>query len=323
MNKIKFIENIDKESLGKLYFEKAVDFTVNREFGKAFEFFKEGLDFLTCDCQSGDWRKKFEKSDLDIFIDVEVQNVVHSEYFFVKAFLLSFEEGKKEQYIALDAIDRYLKVSEDEYGYYVRGKIWLALGEKNEAINNFYLAKQLANSPRIKYRIGRTKEQFLDEYGLEDLYNAFIENPSSCCCCRVLQKFSKSKGIQLDFHESESENIILKAFNESESELKFQNAYEKLFKKESIDNRPFGEWENNVIIEFVSILKRNSSLFIVEEEEDDYVEGDDYDDYDRGDYHDYDRDTFDALTDGQYGDYDDFRESGGDIDDVYTWLGRD
>jgi len=33
----------------------------------------------------------------------------------------------------------------------------------------------------------------------------------------------------------------------------------------------------------------------------------------------YDRETFDALTDGQYGDYDDFE---GDIDDVMTWLGK-
>jgi len=53
-----------------------------------------------------------------------------------------------------------------------------------------------------------------------------------------------------------------------------------------------------------------------QEEDDDDYDDDDYDD----DYHDYDRDTFNALTDGQLGDYDDF---GGDIDDVMTWLGRD
>lgn len=53
-----------------------------------------------------------------------------------------------------------------------------------------------------------------------------------------------------------------------------------------------------------------------ENEQEDY---DDYDNYD--DYHDYERDTFDALTDGQYGDYDDFRESGGDLDSLRDALG--
>lgn len=53
-----------------------------------------------------------------------------------------------------------------------------------------------------------------------------------------------------------------------------------------------------------------------ENEQEDY---DDYDNYD--DYHDYERDTFDALTDGQYGDYDDFRENGGDMDSLRDALG--
>lgn len=35
---------------------------------------------------------------------------------------------------------------------------------------------------------------------------------------------------------------------------------------------------------------------------------------------DYERDTFDAMTDGQLGDWDDFE---GNIDDVFTWSGRD
>jgi tetratricopeptide (TPR) repeat protein len=45
-------------------------------------------------------------------------------------------------------------------------------------------------------------------------------------------------------------------------------------------------------------------------------------DRDYGGYNDndYDRDTFDALTDGQLGDWDDF---GGDIDDARAWSGRD
>lgn len=51
---------------------------------------------------------------------------------------------------------------------------------------------------------------------------------------------------------------------------------------------------------------------------DDYDEG--YDDYDTYDDYDWERENFDAMTDGQLGDYDDFH---GNIDDVMTWAGRD
>lgn len=48
----------------------------------------------------------------------------------------------------------------------------------------------------------------------------------------------------------------------------------------------------------------------------------DYDySYDSYDDNDYERDTFYALTDGQYGDYDEFRENGGDLDSLMDALG--
>jgi len=58
-----------------------------------------------------------------------------------------------------------------------------------------------------------------------------------------------------------------------------------------------------------------------ENEQEDYPDYDSPDDYDRPDYQDYERDTFDALTDGQYGSYDDWREDGGDIDSLMDGLG--
>lgn len=51
------------------------------------------------------------------------------------------------------------------------------------------------------------------------------------------------------------------------------------------------------------------------------TEQEDNEDYDDRDDHDYDRDTFDALTDGQYGDYDDWRDGGGDFDSLRDGLG--
>jgi hypothetical protein len=60
---------------------------------------------------------------------------------------------------------------------------------------------------------------------------------------------------------------------------------------------------------------------IWDSEQDDYPDYDDTDDYDRPDYQDYERDSFDALTDGQYGSYDDWRENGGDFDSLKDGLG--
>ena len=48
---------------------------------------------------------------------------------------------------------------------------------------------------------------------------------------------------------------------------------------------------------------------------------DDDNDYDYDDDYDYQKGTFDALTDGQYGDYDDWREEGGDIGSLKDGLG--
>ena len=67
--------------------------------------------------------------------------------------------------------------------------------------------------------------------------------------------------------------------------------------------------------EAVDVLRNEE---VEEEIEDDYSVDNEYD----RDEVDYDRDTFDALTDGQYGDYDDWREGGGDFDSLRDSLGR-
>ena len=46
-----------------------------------------------------------------------------------------------------------------------------------------------------------------------------------------------------------------------------------------------------------------------------------FDSYSYEDDYDYERDTFYALTDGMYGDYDEWRERGGDIDMLMDCLG--
>lgn len=320
----KLIEMSHKDSIGKYYFSKAVFFAINTEFGKSYEFFRAGLDILTCDCDLTDWLKAYTSSDKKLFEDINIKHTPHYEYFFVKAYMMSYEEDKKNLYLALDAIERYLENNEDEYGYYVKGKILLGLDEPKEAFECFESASSYGENPRLLYRIGRTKEQLLEENGLQELYYSFTKNPSSVCCARILKKYMKERGNALTLNEGETNNLLV-AFNNDEDEGYFHVLYNKLLESqlENDEDMPF-EMENNtpIINAFVQGVKDNVGIFVKENFEEEYDE--DYDQYDSNDYYeepDYERDTFDALTDGQYGDYDDWRDGGGDMDSLRDGLG--
>ncbi len=66
---------------------------------------------------------------------------------------------------------------------------------------------------------------------------------------------------------------------------------------------------------WASIDEKEAILDAREAEEDDHDDGDTYS------ARDAERDTFDALTDGQEGDYDDFFDRGGDMDSLRDGLG--
>ncbi|MBS1649208.1 MAG: hypothetical protein JSR09_05825 [Bacteroidetes bacterium] len=272
------IEHSHKDDIGKYFFSKAVTFAFNNEFGKAYEFFKQGLDILTCDCQRG-WLKPNTEINKKVFDDINVKHIPHFEYYFVKAYIMSYEGDKKSQYLALEAIDKYLEVKDDEYGNYVKGKILLALNENQQAFESFEIASSNGTNPRLLYRLGRTKEQLLEQRGLDELYYSFIQNSSSACCARVLKKYMKERGNELVLNENET-NPLLIAFNNDEDEWKFQRLYEKLFKSQLENNNPFEAGNTETINSFIQGIKNNSELF-VEEIEDDY-EGEYYDepDYD-------------------------------------------
>jgi len=80
---------------------------------------------------------------------------------------------------------------------------------------------------------------------------------------------------------------------------------------------------------FLSIDPKSNTQFAVDSHFENQFSNDENDDedseyeqdYNDRDDHDYDRDTFDALTDGQYGDYDDWRDGGGDFDSLRDGMG--
>jgi hypothetical protein len=256
-----------RETFGRYYLKKAVDFVYDREFGKSYEFFKEGLDYRTCDCNFDGWRSRFKKSHVAIFEDLRIEHKKHYEYYFVKAYMLSFESGPVELHSALDAINRYTKVVKDEYGPYVTGKILLALGKHDKACDAFYSSYSTTRTPRTAYRVGRTKEQNLNEYGLYELFESFIMNPSSPCCARNLQKYMKQARITIDPYGHES-NVLVKSFMQASDERIFSDLYH-----EHITTQRIGEELNPQYIEalpivenFIEVIRMNFNLVGIEVE---------------------------------------------------------
>ncbi|MBE7685495.1 hypothetical protein [Tenacibaculum piscium] len=288
MDKQKLISRNNKESLGKYFLKKSVDFAIENSFSKSYEFIKEGLDILTCDC--GSWRRKFEKLDKDIFEDLIINTDEKLEYYFVKGYFLCFKENKKELYLGLDAIEKYLKEKIDEYGLYVKGKILIGLGEYNEALSTFSEAIKFGKNSRLLYRIGRTKEKYFNLHGLEDLYESFNINPSSVCCTRVLKKYTNERKIELlpfKFNDEEQNELFI-SFIDSDDEWEFDNLYEKYLSYEFLDNDLTKE-TMPTIISFIQMLQINKSVFIEEIDEFDEFEFKNYnydnynDDYTRPD----------------------------------------
>lgn len=322
-----FIEKSQKEGIGKYFLSKAVVFATNKEFGKSYEFLKEGLDILTCDCPSKNWKKTYDISDKKLFEDLNINHLLHYEYYFVKAYILSFEKDLKNLYLALDAVDKYQEKIDDEYGYYVRGKILLGLGKPIEAFESFKKATNFDWNPRLLYRMARIKEEFLNEFGLDELYCSFIENPSSPCCARILKKYMILRGKELSLKDGETNELLL-SFNKKDDGWNLQNIYTELLESQiaDTDELVFDRKDNSPIIDyFLQELSNNYIVFTEYKVENDSKTKDEDEDYNPHAYFpepDYERDTFNALTDGQYGDYYDWRDSDGDMDNLRDSLGH-
>ncbi|MDR7131368.1 tetratricopeptide (TPR) repeat protein [Algoriphagus sp. 4150] len=271
----KLIDTSNKESIGKHYLSKGVSFAIKKEFGKSYEFFKEGIDLLTCDCPRGGWLDPYKNVGKALFDDLNIRHESHLEYYFVKAYILSYENDLKELYLSLDAIDRYLENKNDGYGQYVKGKILLALEKPQEAINCFNNAYSFTNHHILQYRIGRTKEQFLEEYGLGDLFLSFLNNNTSVCCARNLKEYSKRKGIILE-NNDDPNNMLINAFLIEEDEWDFQYFFEELIEDRLGNNLSPYDKSNTIIFSYIKWIIANSDCFLEEDLGDSEADYDDY-----------------------------------------------
>lgn len=260
MEILKSIQRNNLENLGKYFLKKATTFCSKKEFGISYEFFKEGLDLLTCDCNDG-WRKEFEILNEDIFFSDIKENISLKAYLFVKAYIVSYEDSLKKLYVALDSIDKYLEFSPDQYGFYVKGRILLALKEEKSALIEFSNAQKIENCHRLEYRIGRVKCQFLNTNGLQELFKSFCTNPSSYCCARILKQNLMLENIHFEL-PPKCENPLLQSFVKQENEYVFSAKYSIFLKNELVNPVDIMVDPRNNIEEFVYYLKSKTHLFI-------------------------------------------------------------
>ncbi|MEO6687291.1 MAG: hypothetical protein ABIN24_15070 [Dyadobacter sp.] len=316
MDKLFYIRRQDRDNLGKVYLAKGARLAVKDKFQLAAAFIQEGLSLLTCDCTLGGWRDIYDVFEDKLFkkFIYTIHEELTADFHFVRAFLLSYENDKIVLEVALESIDIYNNYDNNEYGNYVKSRILEALGRPKEALEYLWTASHydFERNSRINYRMGKLKEEYLKQCGVDFLYQAYIKNFTSSCCLRDLQKFSRIRDMGFEVEMNEDENTILKAFSNEDDEFKFQIYFENIlhnfyFELESkyVETMP-------ILEEFSKIMRSNSDAFTCFYEED-------YEEIPR--QNNYARDNFDALTDGQYGDYDDWGESGYDMDDLRDQIG--
>lgn len=329
-------KHLDYEHIGECYFLEAISDLEIGKFKGAFKKIVLGLQNSTCDCVLTNFIK-LDKATIVASLKDNSIDCSLNELDFIRAyyyFSIDFEEK------ALPFINSYLEDNPaSEVGHYLKGRILSGLNKYSEAITEFEFALSLKETPRILYRIGRIKENNLEQFGINSLFQSVLLNPSSYCAQRELKENADKRKIRL---QTNTHKLLANLFNNNDVDG-FLDVIVSLYKNGSIrltDDKLLSVSdsklsENNilsvstVIQEFLFGLKADEYLFseIIEEPVCDSwgiyptdnsnhfrKSNEDYDDAPQN----YDQATFYAMTDGQLGAWDDFE---GDINDIRAWAG--
>lgn len=300
--------NLDE--VGRKFLSKGVAFALVEKFSLASEFIKEGLYMISCDCKKGEWLKEY-KSTKRIFANVNNLSCTNEEYYLTKSFLMSYSECEQDLYVALDAVENYIATEKDEYGYYIKCKILCNLKRFEDALlaleegNSQIPFEQLYDCGHLyKYKKGRILLHQNKRDGIIDIFDSFLLNKSSSCCVRALKAAIRKWDIRLQTSENDLNNQLIFSFVSNENDVDFQNLYEKTF----------SENQTSIIEEFIRFLINNRGSLNRHTVKPYYNRSNNQYPSRR----ELERESFDALTDGQYGDYNDWD---GDIDSVRDWMG--
>lgn len=299
MEIIELINRRNLDALGRKFLEECIDYALIKDFGKSYLCAKKGLELITCDCVSHGWKKNYDNSDKHLFDELIINYQNPEEYFFVKAFILSYEEELISLYLALDSINKYSLIKNNSAGDYVKSRILSKLHKHKEAFEILWSLSISDETSKIFYQMGRIEEEHLNKNGLENLFHAFQRNPTSPCCLRNIKKYALSRDVK--FPENNG-SILMKYFMKHEDELKFQEIYESyLFDQINSKKHPYRNENTLKEIEmFTEEMFKISSNYLDEingTQSDDNEIDVDYDDldlkYPKSSYNEYYNDSLD------------------------------
>ena len=282
-------KNLDQEGVGDLYFKKAITNICNGNFKSGYNELLVGFENVSCDCE------------LTILIESNQEQITESlktnsincsiaELDFIRAVIYYFPDsgnfGQEQQGVykkALPFIESYLEeYPNSEVGHYLKGRVLSGLENYEEAISELEIALTIKDTSRAHYRIGRIKEQKLEEFGVDNLFKSILLNPSSLCVLTWFKNCSDTRGIKL---QTNTHKLLANNFNNNDTDA-FRKSVNGLLLKGRVELT-----ENRILTisiafeNFLGSLKEDESLFGVGQSNDNVdnyeQEYNNYDDYDK------------------------------------------
>ena len=275
----RYLKNNDLEGLGYFYFENAVLLWIQGDFKLTVKNILIGFKHVSCDCEL---RALIEEKGKEIITSMRsnVINCTSQNFDFLRAIYYFFSD---QEIKALAFIDTYLEDNvNSEIGIYLKGRTLCAVGRYEEGMKYLNNALELNDNARLNYRIGRIKEQKLDNFGIDHLFKSIMQNPSSSCAHSWFKEIADERNIKL---ETNTNKFLANTFNNKDSR-QFKLAVDTLLFKGQVN------LANNTVLtssqaldDFLDTLKSDQNLFGYndksEEYQDEYYDDDYSPSYDK------------------------------------------
>lgn len=258
---IKYQKNNDIESIGERYFKNAITNIENGNFKASYNDFLRGFENVSCDCSLVSLIEE-NQEQITLSLNSNSVNCTLSELNFIRAIISYFPDSgnyskrPKETYKeALYFIESYLtNKPNSEVGHYLKGRILSGLEKYEESISELEIALSIKETSRVHYRIGRIKEQNLQQYGLNHFYKSILQNPYSFCTLRWFKDSTCKYNLKL---ESNTDKYLVKEFNINNSPINF---FSKLFLFDALkEDKKLSI--SKALEDFVDSLKSDKHLF--------------------------------------------------------------
>lgn len=321
----------NQEGIGEMYLTKAISDILSANFKSAYSNLISGFENVSCDCILNRLINK-NCSQIAKSLNESILNCSVSEFYFLSSVLFCFRTSNFEAEVngdfmskSLSAINSFLEYNcESEIGHILRGKILIDLNRHDEALDVFYNHLKTCNSPMLNYQRGKLEES-LNRNGLKYFYLSVLENPSSLCAQRRFKETCLKYNVTL----LTNCNIgLTKSFNDKNKNA-FLEILDLFLCWGYFYNKDYSIFHITDAFEsFLSGLVADRKLFYINSI-DEYQSGDRYCTIEEDEHsaeHNYyeqdrlERDSWDARTDGQYGDWNDTRV---DFNDYMSSLDRE